>query len=64
MGISENWRVGQWRVARRTAPWVINCSHERGSLDYIGLARLNSPSDFSAKLDYLQVIPEELIPRL
>ena len=43
---------------------VISRCHEEDGLDYIGLASLNLPSDFSAGLDYLQLISEELIPRL
>ena len=43
---------------------IINRCHEEDGLNYIGLASLNLPSDFSARLDYLQLISEELIPRL
>ena len=43
---------------------IINHCQEEGGLGYIGLASLNSPSDFSARSDYLQINSEELIPRL
>ena len=43
---------------------IINRCQEEDGLDYVGLASLNLPSEFSARLDYLQIISEELLPRL
>ena len=43
---------------------IINRCQEEDGLDYIGLASVDSPSDFSARLDYLQPIAEEPIPLL
>jgi hypothetical protein len=37
---------------------------EEDGLDYIGLASLNLPHDFSAKLEYLQLMSEEMLPLL
>ena len=38
--------------------------HEAFGLDYVGLASLNLPKGLPARLEYLQLISEELLPRL
>ena len=43
---------------------TINQYRESHGLDYIGLASLNLPKGFSARMEYLQLISEELLPRL
>ena len=43
---------------------VISRCHEEHGLDYIGLASLNLPKGLSARMEYLQLISEELLPRL
>ena len=43
---------------------IINrCKDEEG-LDYIGLASLSLPKEFPVRLEYLQLISEELLPHL
>ncbi len=43
---------------------IINRCKEEEGLDYIGLASLNLPREFPARLEYLQLISEELLPHL
>ena len=43
---------------------IINRCKEEEGLDYIGLASLNLPREFPARLEYLQLISEELMPHL
>ena len=43
---------------------IINRCREEEGLDYIGLASLTLPSEFSASLEYLQLISEKMLPRL
>ena len=39
-------------------------AQHRGALDNVGLASLNLPREFSARLEYLQLISEEMLPHL
>jgi len=61
--------------ARELSEWAIvgspeDCAetiiqqHEAFRLDYVGLASLNLPKGLPARLEYLQLISEELLPRL
>ena len=43
---------------------IINHCKEDEGLDYIGLASLNLPKEFPARLEYLKLIFEELLPHL
>ena len=66
LGLGGQRELQDWVVAgslQDCAEIIDRCQEEDG-LDYIGLASLNLPSDLSARLDYLQLISEELIPRL
>jgi hypothetical protein len=45
------------------AETISRCYHEQ-ALRYIGLGSLNLPQDHSARLEYLQLISEELLPSL
>ena len=43
---------------------TINRYHEEYGLEYVGLASLNLPKGFAARVEYLEFISEELLPRL
>ena len=65
-GLGGQRELADWAVAgspQDCAEIINRCKEEEG-LDYIGLASLNLPKEFSAKLEYLQLISEELLPRL
>ena len=66
LGLGGQRELQDWAVSGspQDSAEIINRCHEEDGLNYIGLASLNSPSDFSARLDYLQLNSEELIPRL
>ena len=61
--------------SRELADWAIvgspqDCAetivrfHEKTGLEYIGFGALNLPKGKSARLEYLQLISEELLPLL
>lgn len=65
-GLGGQRNLSDWAVAgspQDCAEIIAQC-HEDGGLDYIGLASLNMPQEFSARLEYLQLISEELLPLL
>ena len=65
-GLGGQRELADWAVAgspQDCAEIINRCKEEEG-LDYIGLASLNLPSEFSARLEYLQLISEELLPHL
>ena len=66
LGLGGQRELQDWAVAGspQDCAEIINRCQEEDALDYIGLASLNLPSDFSARLDYLQLISEEVLPRL
>ena len=43
---------------------IINRCKEEEGLDYIGLASLSLPKEWPVRLEYLQLISEELLPHL
>ena len=65
-GLGGQRKLPDWAVAgspQDCAEIINRCKEEEG-LDYIGLASLNLPKEFNAKLEYLQLISEELLPHL
>jgi alkanesulfonate monooxygenase SsuD/methylene tetrahydromethanopterin reductase-like flavin-dependent oxidoreductase (luciferase family) len=65
-GLGGQRELSDWAVAgspQDCAEIITRCVEEDG-LDYIGLASLNMPKEFSARLEYLQLISEELLPLL
>ena len=66
LGLGSSRDLGDWAIAgspQDCAETIIR-QHEEFGLDYIGLACLNMPKGLSARLEYLQLISEELLPRL
>ena len=66
LGLAGQREIPDWAVAgnpQDCAEIITRCVEEDG-LDYIGLASLNLPHDFSAKLEYLQLMSEEMLPLL
>ena len=66
LGLAGQREIPDWAVAgnpQDCAEIISRCVEEDG-LDYIGLASLNLPHDFSAKLEYLQLMSEEMLPLL
>lgn len=66
LGLGGQRDIADWAVAGspQNCAETITRAVEEDGLDYIGLASLNLPHDFSAKLEYLQLISEELLPLL
>ena len=66
LGLGGQRELADWAVAGspQDCAEIINRCREEEGLDYIGLASLNLPGEFSARLEYLQLISEELLPRL
>ena len=66
LGLGGQRQLQDWAVAGspQDCAEIINRCREEDGLDYIGLASLNLPAEFSARLDYLQLISEELLPLL
>ena len=65
-GLGGQRELADWAVAgspQDCAEIINRCKEEEG-LDYIGLASLNLPGEFPARLEYLQLISEELLPLL
>ena len=66
LGLGSSRDLGDWAVAgspQDCAETLIK-QHEEFGLDYVGFACLNMPKGLSARLEYLQLISEELLPRL
>ena len=66
LGLGANRDLDDWAIVgspEDCAATIARCHDEYG-LDYIGLGSLNLPKEFSARLEYLQLISEELLPRL
>ena len=65
-GLGGQRELPDWAVAGspEDCAEVINRCKEEEGLDYIGLASLNLPKEFDAKLEYLQLISEEMLPHL
>ena len=66
LGLGGRRELPEWAIvgSPQDCAETINQYHEQFGLDYIGLASLNLPKGFSARLEYLQLISEELLPRL
>ena len=65
-GLGGQRELPVWAVAgspQDCAEIINHCKEDEG-LDYIGLASLNLPKEFPARLEYLQLIFEELLPHL
>ena len=65
-GLGGQRGLADWAIAGspQDCAEALNRCKEAEGLDYVGLASLNMPKDFSAKLEYLQLISEELLPHL
>jgi alkanesulfonate monooxygenase SsuD/methylene tetrahydromethanopterin reductase-like flavin-dependent oxidoreductase (luciferase family) len=66
LGLGGQRNLTDWAIAgspQDCADIINRCKEEEG-LDYIGLASLNLPKEFPAKLEYLQLISEELLPHI
>ena len=67
-GLGGQRALPDWAVAgtpQDCAEIINRCKEEEEEgLDYIGLASLNLPRQFPARLEYLQLISEELLPHL
>ena len=67
-GLGGQRELPDWAVAgtpQDCAEIINRCKEEEEEgLDYIGLASLNLPRQFPARLEYLQLISEELLPHL
>ena len=66
LGLGGQRELTDWAVAGspQDCAEIINRCQEEEGLDYIGLASLNLPKEFPARLEYLQLISEELLPHL
>ena len=66
LGLAGQRDIPDWAVAGspQDCAETITRAVEEDGLDYIGLASLNLPHDFSAKLEYLQLMSEEMLPLL
>ena len=66
LGLGGRRQLEDWAIvgSPEDCAETINRYHEAYGLDYIGLASLNLPKGFSARVEYLQLISEELLPRL
>jgi len=65
-GLGGQRELPDWAIAGspQDCAEIINRCKEDEGLDYVGLASLNLPREFPAKLEYLQLISEELLPHL
>ena len=65
-GLGGQRELADWAVAGspQDCAEIINRCKEAEGLDYVGLASLNLPGEFNARLEYLQLISEELLPLL
>ena len=66
LGLSGKRELDDWAIVgspEECAETITRCYHEQG-LRYVGLGFLNLPREHTARLEYLQLISEELIPRL
>ena len=66
LGLGGPRELGDWAIvgSPEDCAEVITRHHDEYGLDYIGLGSLNLPKGLSARLEYLQLISEELLPRL
>ena len=66
LGLGGRRRLEDWAIvgSPEDCAETINRQHEAYGLDYIGLASLNLPKGFAARVEYLQLISEELLPQL
>ena len=65
-GLRDPRELADWAIVgtpEDCAETIAKCHYEYG-LDYVGLSCLNLPKELSARLDYLQLISEEVLPRL
>ncbi|MCH7606655.1 MAG: LLM class flavin-dependent oxidoreductase [Chloroflexi bacterium] len=66
LGLGGSRDLADWAVVgtpQDCAETITRC-HDEDGLDYIGLACLNLPKGFDARMEYLQLISEELLPLL
>lgn len=66
LGLTQGRPLSEWAIVgspEECAETIGRCYHECG-LRYLGLGFLNLPQDHSARLEYLQFVSEELLPRL
>lgn len=66
LGLGGTRQLPDWAVvgSPQDCAEIITRCHEEDGLEYIGLACLNLPKEFSAKLEYLQLMSEEMLPLL
>jgi len=66
LGLGGPRELAEWAVVGTPEDCAerITQSVEEDGLEYIGLGCLNLPKGFEARLEYLQLISEELLPRL
>lgn len=66
LGLGGPRELNEWAIvgSPEDCAETINRCHERHGIDYLGLARLNMPKGLNARLEHLQLISEELLPRL
>ena len=66
LGLGGSRKLEEWAIvgSPEDCAETINRYHESHGLNYIGLASLNLPDGFTARLEYLQLISEELLPLL
>ena len=65
-GLGGSRDLGDWAIVgspQDCAETIVRC-HEETGLEYIGFGALNLPKGKSARLEYLQLISEELLPLL
>ena len=65
-GLGGGRPLSEWAITgtpEECAEIVTRC-HEEDGLEFIGLACLNMPDSRSARMEYLQMIGEEFVPRL
>jgi alkanesulfonate monooxygenase SsuD/methylene tetrahydromethanopterin reductase-like flavin-dependent oxidoreductase (luciferase family) len=66
LGLGSSRDPADWAIAGspQDCAETILRQHEEFGLDYNGFACLNMPKGLEARLEYLQLISEELLPRL
>ena len=66
LGLGGPRELAEWAVVGSPEDCAerISQSVEEDGLEYIGLGCLNLPKGFEARLEYLQLVSEELLPRL
>ena len=65
-GVGGGRDLSDWAIAGspEDCAEIITRCHEENGLDYVGFGCLNLPKDRSSRMEYLQLISEELLPKL